>query len=352
VRQYDASGKYVRSFGRAGQGPGEFRTVSGIGVLPDGRVLVWDTSGWRINVYSPSGAVLDTWSTPSGMGTGGVSSSARAMLIDTAGIIWLRRSGVLERERLAIGPERYERRRSDGTVIDTIARPSFPRGELTLTATNAAGRARHTSDLPFSAPIIWRPSPLGYLVTSMPERYAFELLIPQGASTPRAPATWRAGQAIVSVRRDVRPVPVTRQERDSARNDIMESMRRLDPAWSWSGPEIPATKPLFEDLTFGMDGRIWVPLIREVTPRLGSAQGPGAGGAGRSAPPPRALPTRDPPKPRAALYDVFEPSGTYLGQVQVPPRTTVAVRKGDLVWAVAYDEDDVQTLKRYRIMWR
>ena len=353
VRQYDAAGRHVRDFGRAGQGPGEYRAVSGVGVLPDGRVLVWDTAGWRINVYAPTGALLATWSTSSGMSPGGVASSARALLVDTAGIIWLRRRGPLDRARLVVGPEMYERRRSDGTVIDTITRPPFPRDEIQLTATDASGRARHTSDLPFSAPLVWRPSPFGYLVTGVPERYAFEMLIPRTAGTSSAPATWRAGEPIISVRRDVRPEPVTRRERDSARTGILASMRRLDPAWSWSGPEIPATKPIYHDIMIGMDGRIWIPVIPEVTARLGSVSGPGGAGGGSRAPPsPSRLPRRDPPPPRPALYDVFEPSGVYIGQVRIPPRTTVAVRRGDHVWAVVFDEDDVASVKRYRIAWR
>ena len=351
VRQYDVSGEYLRTFGHAGQGPGEYRAVSGIGVLPDGRVLIWDTSGWRINVYAATGELLESWRTPSGMSAGGVASSARAMIVDTAGIIWLRRRGAIDRERLTSRPELYERRRSDGTVIDSIGRPPFPRAELTLSATDPSGRARRSVDVPFSAPLVWRVSPLGHLVTAIPERYAFELLIPGAMSPAPSPNAWQPGQSIVSVRRDVKPEPVTRHERDSARTEVIEGMRRLDRGWSWSGPDIPSTRPLYRDLAIGMDGRIWVPIVPEVTPRLGTISGPGRVGVGPAGPPP-AMTRREPPKPRAALYDVFEPSGTYLGQVQVPPRTSVAASRGDQLWAVVYDEDDVARLKRYRITWR
>jgi hypothetical protein len=49
---------------------------------------------------------------------------------------------------------------------------------------------------------------------------------------------------------------------------------------------------------------------------------------------------------------VFEPDGTYLGQVETPPRFGTAVRRGDHVWGVELDEDDVPYVKRYRIVWR
>jgi hypothetical protein len=103
----------------------------------------------------------------------------------------------------------------------------------------------------------------------------------------------------------------------------------------------------------GLDGRIWVPLVPEVTPNVGSVNGPGGVGIGRGAPRPPA-PSRRPSeaKPRPALYEVFEPDGTYLGQVQVPPRVSTVVRRGDYVWGVAYGEDDVASVKRYRIVWK
>jgi hypothetical protein len=52
------------------------------------------------------------------------------------------------------------------------------------------------------------------------------------------------------------------------------------------------------------------------------------------------------------LYDVFEPSGAYLGRVEIPPRMVLGALRGDQVWGVAYNEDDVAFLKRYRINWR
>jgi hypothetical protein len=38
--------------------------------------------------------------------------------------------------------------------------------------------------------------------------------------------------------------------------------------------------------------------------------------------------------------------------VQVPARVSSVIRRGDHVWAVAVDENDVPRLKRYRIAWK
>jgi hypothetical protein len=154
----------------------------------------------------------------------------------------------------------------------------------------------------------------------------------------------------VSVRRDVKAEPVSRAERSEARQQIEDDMRKTDPTWSWNGPDIPDTKPLYHDLQVALDGRIWVALIPEVSMRVGSSSS-GGGSIGPATNRPR-VEGPPPPTPRPALYDVFEPDGQYLGQVQVPARVSSAARRGDQIWAIALDDDDVPRIKRYRIAWK
>jgi hypothetical protein len=52
------------------------------------------------------------------------------------------------------------------------------------------------------------------------------------------------------------------------------------------------------------------------------------------------------------LFDVYEPSGTYLGQVQVPARIDAIVMRGDFIWATTCKDDGVPSVGRYRIIWR
>ena len=76
----------------------------------------------------------------------------------------------------------------------------------------------------------------------------------------------------------------------------------------------------------------------------------GRNGAG--APPPRRNTPAQPVKRRPALYDVFEPSGAFIGAVEIPPGVSTVLRRGNHVWAVAYNDDDVAFVKRYRINWK
>jgi hypothetical protein len=331
VRHYDASGKFIRSIGRGGSGPGEYRSASGIATMPDGRLLVWDTGNWRINVYSANGDVLTQWTTPSGMSGGGTAQFSRAIFVDTAGTITTRKT-VFEMRNPDNRPTIWVRFRPDGTPADTIHEPPAPQlGKLTA----RADRVSTSAPVPF-APIRYVAiSPLGYLVAGYPNRYAFEIHQP--------------GRAVVSVRRDVKPEPVSRSERAEGRKGIEERMRQTDPNWTWNGPGIPENKPAYYGLIVGLDGRIWISLSPETGPKIGGISGTSGVGPGMARPPRREA-DREPSKP--TLYDVFEPDGRYLGQVQVPAGASAVVRKLDQVWAVAFGDDDVPRLKRYRIAWK
>jgi 6-bladed beta-propeller len=340
IRKYDVKGKYARTIGRKGQGPGEYLSGSGLAVLRDDRLLLWDTGNWRINVYSPAGESVATWSTPSGMSGSSTATYSRALTVDTAGFVYFRRDII---NRLQPGTRRtvWVRLRADGTLADTLPMPELPGAARALNATSPDGHSSVGVALPFGPVPVAMLSPFGYLVTGVPDRYSFELRVP--------------GQPVLSVRRDVKPAPVTSAERDSAKNAVAERMRQVDPLWTWNGPGIPATKPLYESLAIGADGRIWVPIVPESSPRTGSTSSMGPMGASRGGGPPVPRPRESPAKEipsRPALFDVFEANGTYVGQVQVPPRVSTAVRRGDYVWGVAFGEDDVASVKRYRIVWR
>jgi hypothetical protein len=332
IRHYDAHGKFIRNIGRRGQGPGEFRSMSGIALARDGRLLLWDTGNWRINVYSPTGDILPQITTPSGSSGSSVSTYSRALMVDTAGRI-VTRKFVFSRD-MKERPTVWLRFMPDGNPIDTIHAPASRYEVATVSATS--GRFSVTNDVPFAPKRFVAMSPLGSMIAGFPNRYAFEIHQP--------------GRPVVSVRRDVKPELVSRSERSEARKEIEDRMRKTDPTWSWNGPDIPDTKPLYHDLQVALDGRIWVPIIPEVSARVGSISS-GGGGVGPATNRPR-IEGPPPPPPRPALYDVFEPDGQYVGQVQVPARVSSVVRRGDHVWAVAVDEHDVPRLKRYRIAWK
>jgi len=55
VLVFDAQGKFVRQLGKQGSGPGEFGSPNGIGIEPDGRVIVADIAHRNYTIFGPDG---------------------------------------------------------------------------------------------------------------------------------------------------------------------------------------------------------------------------------------------------------------------------------------------------------
>jgi hypothetical protein len=137
----------------------------------------------------------------------------------------------------------------------------------------------------------------------------------------------------------VAPVPVTAGEAAAAKENTTRGLRMTQPDWNWNGPSIPDTKPPIRDVELGADGRIWVqraePGVREPADTTAKRE-PGA-------PPPVdswAEPVR---------YDVFEPDGQYLGVVTPPSGFRLMYMRGQHVWGILFDENDVPYVVRLRI---
>jgi DNA-binding beta-propeller fold protein YncE len=58
VQLYDAEGKYVRTFGRNGDSPGEFRMPKGVAVDREGRLFVADAANQNIQIFDREGRLL------------------------------------------------------------------------------------------------------------------------------------------------------------------------------------------------------------------------------------------------------------------------------------------------------
>ncbi len=55
---FDANGKFVKALGRRGEGPGEFRSVTSVTVLPGDSILTFDGSLRRLTLWHPDGGYV------------------------------------------------------------------------------------------------------------------------------------------------------------------------------------------------------------------------------------------------------------------------------------------------------
>lgn len=322
IRMYAPDGTYVQDVGREGEGPGEYkRPDSGLVVLPDGRLALRDPGNGRISVYDADGEYLDSWPVAGSMNTSSPMVITRSGVVLTPVIKNLGAS-VTEWQR---GMARYH---PDGTV-DTVDVP-----DLGFEAPMVSGESENNSSqssVPFSPGQETAYSPLGYFVAGISDDYRFKLL--------------RSDEPILEISMDYVPVPVDPDEAAVRREQLTKNFQDNFPGWRWNGPPIPDVKPAYEGLLIGEEGRIWVRVAAPSERYMSDAE--------RRAEEERlerpVNPYRSP-----VLFDVFEPSGEYLGRVEAPvgfqtyPRP---VLRGRTVWAVVTDELDVARLHRFELVF-
>lgn len=318
---FDSTGRFVRRVGAKGGGPGEHGHLNGIARHPSGDWFFWDAEGARLNRYTPDGDYAGTVRVPV---SGWFLQDGLRATTDGALHAW----AMLERGSTpsAIDKAGFIRLDTAGTVLDTLVFPSWGNEPPFLSAESPDGGTSTTFGLPWGGGTDTDLSPSGALVSGFGQQYV--LYIFGRNSRP------------MRIERAFAPVPVSATERTERREQITQVMRRVNPAWSWTGPDIPTVKPAYRDFSVAEDGRIWVRVYT----------------AGEAIPPEDLPPVRPGPNPPVRLttrepnlYDVFSADGRLLGRVSPPPRTRLLRMRGNQAWGVQLDSLDVPYAVRFRV---
>ena len=352
MRRFDRAGRFARTIGGRGQGPGEYLFATGVKELRDGRVAVRDMPRRLIHLYAPSGEPDTTWRFPTIIGACG---GAHTLLTDTAGFVYVR-DGQCPRGNRPVF-DGLIRLGARGVLVDSIPMPNLGYVQPTVTIPGRGEIGAASIPVPFAprALAVW--SPLGYFVTGIPTRYAIDLRIPpssggvtaipaaRGAERQRA-SQWVIGNEVLSLRRALSPIPVERAEREEQEAIVTARGRQRNPRWDWDASLIPPTKPIYRALHVGEDGRIWVLLSSPAT-RIELPPDAGARGEFRDAPPGPLARWVEPD-----VYDILEPDGRYVGQVEMPRGVELHATRGDTLWVSSRLADDVPIVQRVHIVWR
>jgi hypothetical protein len=123
VKVFDAQGRFVRAFGKAGQGPGELNQPVGILLTPANEVLVEDALNQRLAFFSLEGTFLRHVSTAKVLGLTGIQ-------MDGHGLVVGRSMGLGEGGKLSMDVKTYDQDLNPKAKLASVEFPISPQTKV------------------------------------------------------------------------------------------------------------------------------------------------------------------------------------------------------------------------------
>jgi hypothetical protein len=304
IRFFDESGKYLRSVGGEGGGPGEFQMLSWIRALPGDTLVVYDPRLLRLTTFDPQGTFVGSTNlelkaekghhlSPAGQFADGTLFVQLGQVFSPGEV----KSGVVR------DPVSYLRYSTAGALLNPVA---HLRGSEAFVESDEKSLA--------VSGLIFGRSP-EYAV-------AGNRVFAADNDTYEIGVYGMDGKLVELIRWRAEPHPVTRADFDAMIRKGTESMdnpslRQRFTAMFEKMP-VPSTLPAFSNLEVDSEGNLWV----------------------QEYPAPAAEGTE---------WTVFDAEGRMLGAVSMPDRFRPMRIGGDSVLGVWKDELDVEHVRMYRL---
>ena len=322
IRLYDATGKHLRSAGRAGSGPGEYRGIVGIWPGAADSVLVADIMLRRITVLDPEGNTAREYSL-GGQPSQFVPMGGRVELAIPLGmfadgsVVGVSQSVAINQNRPGVYRDSVNiiRYGPDGAVRDTLGR--FPGLEMESMTLNIGPQSLV---MPIAVPlgkqtvIATRDN---HLFVAQNNHWEIEIRGPDGALRALARAS-------------ITPAKLTPSDIAAHRKELLgtieaQPMMRGLPAQLKSQmtarveqAKYPETLPYFGILLADTEGNLWAQEA--------------------------AAPTR-----KAGRYFVIDSTGRWLGTVIMPERFQPSFVGPDAIYGIWKDDADVEHVRGYAL---
>ncbi len=249
VRVFGLDGAHRRTFGRRGEGPGEFETLSSLAWAGD-RLLTYDIMLGRVGEWSSDGDWLGQRRT-------------RGRITGGGGTIRLYSVGPDEAYRFATGSASdtrfgrvlrnlYVGLNSRGETGDTLVQLTAPSDAPSPVVLCEYGEGFiRPFTVPFASGVTQHPGPGGVIYSAFQSDYRIAVTRNDGADTVRV------------IQRPLPAEPIGDDEWEEGNRDFEEwrSENRgasCDP----SGPTRPAAKPIVGGIYIAPDGKLWVTVMR------------------------------------------------------------------------------------------
>ena len=237
VRVFGLDGAHRRTFGRRGEGPGEFQTLSSLAWAGD-RLLTYDIMLGRVGVWSSDGDWLGQQRT-------------RGRITGGGGAIRLYSVGPDEVYRYAL-QNLYVGLNSRGETGDTLVQLTAPSDAPSpvIICEYGEGFIRGFT-VPFASGVTQHPGPGGVIYSAFESDYRIAVTRNDGADTVRV------------IQRPLPAEPVGDDEWEEGNRDFEEwRSENRGASCEPSGPTRPAAKPILGGIYIAPDGKLWVTVMR------------------------------------------------------------------------------------------
>jgi hypothetical protein len=312
IRIFTPDGKFLKVIGRSGEGPGEFGEPNGFARSPDGNIWVNDPANHRFAVLRDDGEhIKDVPSALTGYGyvwRGYFDAAGR--MVNSISVPNPKPSAPNGIDYSNSYHLMLERRSMTTNRADTIPELSCTApGRLVLSWSARSAHGGMVTGVPFQSYPSLARSPQDFAWCTDGGKYAiYRLRVGRG-------------DTLQVIRGKAAPIPVTSSERDSAVAAAKALFVRshFDPGIVSAG-DVPPAKPVIIGLTLDDQNRLWVRLTSAIKGH-----------------------TR---------FDVYDAKGAAIGTIDLPAAIkdgpSLLIR-GDRLFGVVLDADDVPSVVRYRI---
>ncbi|MFH1975286.1 MAG: 6-bladed beta-propeller [Pseudomonadota bacterium] len=209
IRVYDVNGDYLKTIGRAGQGPGELALPYSICLTEQDQIMIQDLNNHRMLFFSLDGKYLKSIST------------AEFIMVGS----WVDSQGDIIGLVSTSGPEEQ-----------ILELKKFNQKLVTLNSFYSFSRARKRSGFnPFMPELCWAVDSNDFIICGYSENYEIQIFNPEG-------------KTIRKIIKDFEKVSITADERERAKKRLPGPMK-LD---------APKYHPAFQSITVDDVGRIFV----------------------------------------------------------------------------------------------
>ena len=320
LEEFDAAGRYLRTIGRPGQGPGEFGNGPLFLVMtPGDSAVVIDFGNQRGTVFTPDGHPARTFAAPA--------SGPQSIRWD-----YLPGTGLLEETRSIILPHQHDVKPVDNLLVigdtgaprDTLLH--LPLGQILDMSGGVA-----TVKTPYFEPDVeWDATDDGRVLAGKTDQM-------------RISAYDRSGRLKMIVSKSSPAVPVTEADRDAVRARFRRELERQ--AASTHNTELPGMiEPMIKNMEFGSvypaySGLLGGPdstiLVQRTVTVSEAAKAADTSGTASG-------------NPLEPQWDVFDASGRYQGVIRLPAGFRLKAVLGDRFYGVVYDSLNVPSVVRLK----